>query len=53
MHTDTLGMLFFDRDLDPVHKGGPQKKCLMQLPLLQDGVGPASMAVGITLLGHS
>lgn len=34
-------------------KCGPQNKCLMQLPLSPDGVGPASMAVGITLLGHS
>lgn len=34
-------------------EGGPQKKYLVHLPLPQDAVGPASMAVGITLLRHS
>lgn len=54
MHTDTHSAYSFSTAISTRYiEGGPQKKCLVQLPLSQDGVGPASMTVGITLLGHS
>lgn len=49
----SLGVLFFDRDLDPVHEVDPQKNVSCSCRPRQTRVDPASTAIGVTLLRHS